>query len=45
MPEPVVLTVEEAFGRYRAVVTLEYTHATGRWWTARRRVGTNQVAV
>jgi hypothetical protein len=39
------LTVEEADGRYRAVVTLEYAHATGRWWTARRRVGTNQVAV
>lgn len=39
------LTVEEGDGRYRVVVTLEYAHATGRWWTAQRRVGTNQVAV
>lgn len=27
------------------MVTLEFAHATGRWWTALRRVGTNQVAV
>lgn len=39
------ITVEEADGKYRAVVTLEYAHPTGRWWTARRRVGTNQVSV
>lgn len=39
------LVIDEPDGKYRAVVTLEFSHATGRWWTARRRVGTNQVAV
>jgi hypothetical protein len=39
------IIVEEADGKYRAVVALEFAHATGRWWTARRRVGTNQVSV
>ncbi|MCA9495222.1 MAG: hypothetical protein KC621_35080 [Myxococcales bacterium] len=39
------ITVEEADGRFRAVVTLEYAHGTGRWWSARRRVGTNEVGI
>lgn len=39
------ITVEDEGSRYRAVALLEWDHASGRWWSAQRRVGTNAVAV
>lgn len=39
------ITVEEGETKYRALVILEFEHATGRWWTAQRRVGTNAAQI
>jgi hypothetical protein len=39
------ITVDVDGTRHRAVVTLEWSFVTGRWWTARRRIGTNPVQI